>query len=345
MIIPASPPPVGAEIENSPPSWQQSLKEAIRDPRELCRVLRLPDRYLPAAERAARLFPLFAPRGYVARMKPGDPHDPLLLQVLPLAEEFLLADSPHYVADPVGDLQAEVAPGLLHKYYGRVLLVTTGACAVHCRYCFRRHFPYSDGPHSLADWQPALDHIAGDATVEEVILSGGDPLTLVDAWLGRLVERVAEIPHVRRLRVHTRLPIVLPERVCPPLFEWLCGTRLTSIVVVHANHPAELCEQVGAALGRLADHGVTVLNQAVLLQRVNDDADVLAELCRRLVELRVLPYYLHQLDRVRGAAHFEVPESIGQCIMAELRRRLPGYAVPRYVREIPGSPYKELILP
>lgn len=345
MIIPASPSPVGAEIENSPPSWQQSLKEAIRDPLELCRLLRLPDRYLPAAERAARLFPLFAPRGYVARMRPGDPHDPLLLQVLPLAEEFLLADSPRYAADPVGDRHAEVAPGLLHKYYGRVLLVTTGACAVHCRYCFRRHFPYSDGPHSLADWQPALDHIASDDTVEEVILSGGDPLTLVDAWLDRLVERVAEIPHVRRLRVHTRLPIVLPERVCPPLFDWLCGTRLTSIVVVHANHPAELCVQVGAALGRLVDHGVTVLNQAVLLRRVNDDADVLAELCRRLVELRVLPYYLHQLDRVRGAAHFEVPESVGQSIMAELRRRLPGYAVPRYVREIPGSPYKELILP
>jgi L-lysine 2,3-aminomutase len=332
-------PSVGAEIQNSPPSWQRLLNEAIRDPAELCRVLRLSDADAAAAVRAAADFTLFAPRGYVARMRPGDRHDPLLLQVLPLAAE--LADSPSFMPDPVGDQQAEKAPGLLHKYRGRVLLITTGACAIHCRYCFRRHFPYSDAPHSLADWQPALDQIAADMSIEEVILSGGDPLMLVDPWLSRLAQRLSEIGHVRRLRLHTRLPIVLPERVGQELLDWLCGTRLLPVVVVHANHPAEICPPVAAALTRLVDAGIMVLNQSVLLRRVNDNADVLADLCRRLVELRVAPYYLHQLDRVRGAAHFEVEEETGRRLIDELRRRLPGYAVPRYVRETPGGECKE----
>jgi EF-P beta-lysylation protein EpmB len=313
------------------------VKEAIRDVDELCRVLRLPDDCLAA--QAADHFPVFVPRGYAARMRPGDPNDPLLLQVLPLAEE--LHDSPGFVADPVGDRLATRAPGLLHKYQGRVLLVTTGACAVHCRYCFRRHFPYSDAPHALAEWEPGLAAIAADPSIDEVILSGGDPLMLVDDWLRRLAHRLAEIPHVRRLRVHTRLPIVVPERVDCELLDWLCGTRLVPVVVVHANHPAEIGPEVADALTRLVEAGVTVLNQSVLLRRVNDDADVLTELSRRLVELRVMPYYLHQLDRVSGAAHFEVPIETGLRLMAELRRRLPGYAVPRYVREMPGGEFKE----
>ncbi|HVA46053.1 MAG TPA: EF-P beta-lysylation protein EpmB [Pirellulales bacterium] len=337
--IPAASFSVGAENKNPAPSWQSLLKGAVRDPGELCRLLRLPDECRGAAVRAARDFPLFAPRGYVARMRPGDPRDPLLLQVLPLADE--LSSPPEFTADPVGDRQAALTPGLLHKYRGRVLLVTTGACAVHCRYCFRRHFPYSETPHSLAQWEPAIEQIAADPTIDEVILSGGDPLTLVDRWLRQLAERLAAIGHLRRLRVHTRLPIVLPERVCPELLDWLCGSRLTPIVVVHANHPAEISGQVTAALSQLVDAGVVVLNQSVLLRRVNDDADVLAELCRRLVDLRVMPYYLHQLDRVRGAAHFEVPEAVGRKLASELRRRLPGYAVPRYVRETAGGTCKE----
>jgi EF-P beta-lysylation protein EpmB len=341
LIISGTSPAVGAEIENSATPWQQLLKDAIRDPVELCRMLQLPDRYVAAAEAAASDFPLFAPRGYVSRIRPGDPGDPLLLQVLPLVEE--LADMPLFVADPVGDGPAETAPGLLHKYCGRVLLVTTGACAIHCRYCFRRHFPYSEAPHSLTAWQPALEQIAADPTIEEVILSGGDPLMLVDRWLARLVDQLASIPHVRRLRIHTRLPIVLPERVCPDLFEWLCGTRLMPIVVVHANHPAEIDPTAETALRRLVDAGVPVLNQSVLLRRVNDNADALVDLCRRLVELHVMPYYLHQLDRVSGAAHFEVANDVGLKLMRELRRRLPGYAVPRYVRESPGSLHKEII--
>lgn len=302
-------------------------------------MLNLPDDCLAGAARAARSFSLFVPRGYAARMRTGDPNDPLLLQVLPLADE--LDDSPGFLTDPVGDREAALTPGLLHKYQGRVLLVTTGACAVHCRYCFRRHFPYAQSPHSLAQWEPALKQIVSDPSIEEVILSGGDPLMLVDDWLSRLARHLSKTPHVRRLRVHTRLPIILPERVDAELLKWLRGTRLVPIVVVHANHPTEIGPDVADALTRLVDAGVTVLNQSVLLRRVNDDVDVLTELYRRLVELRVMPYYLHQLDRVSGAAHFEVPIETGLRLMAELRKRLPGYAVPRYVRETPGAEHKE----
>jgi len=320
------------------PRWQTSLKDAVREPRELCRILGLGPEVEAAAVRAAKAFPLFAPRGYVARMRPGDPGDPLLRQVLPLGEE--LTETPGFVDDPVGDAEAVLRPGLLQKYHGRALMVTTGACAVHCRYCFRRHYPYEESPHSLAAWEPAIRQIEADPTIHEVLLSGGDPLTLVDDRLAALAERLAEIPHLRRLRVHTRQPIVLPERVTPALLNWLRGTRLTPIMVVHANHAAELDDSVATALGQLVDHGIPVLNQAVLLRGVNDSADTLAELCERLVDLRVMPYYLHQLDRVRGAAHFEVAEGVGLAILEELRARLPGYAVPRYVREVSGAGWK-----
>jgi EF-P beta-lysylation protein EpmB len=339
LIIPVTLSAVRPDIENSVPSWHGLLSQAVRDVGELRRLLRLPDD--TGLPRAADDFPLFVPRGYVARMRPGDPNDPLLLQVLPHRDE--LADVSGFVADPVGDNQATVVPGLLQKYRGRALLITTGACAVHCRYCFRRHFPYSSAPHSLAEWEPALARIGDDGSLDEVILSGGDPLMLVDDVLSRLAQRVAEIPHIRRLRVHTRLPLVLPERICRELLDWLCGTRLLTIMVVHANHPAEINSDVAKVLTRLLDAGVTVLNQSVLLRGVNDDADVLAELSRQLVELRVMPYYLHQLDRVRGAAHFEVSIETGLKLMAELRRRLPGYAVPLYVRETTGGESKEIL--
>ncbi|HEX3872334.1 MAG TPA: EF-P beta-lysylation protein EpmB [Pirellulales bacterium] len=319
-------------------AWQRAMKEAVRDPAELCRILRLSRNFEQAAQTAARQFPLFAPRGYIARMRPGDPADPLLRQVLPIADEMLSPS--RFVTDPVDDHSATVVPGLLHKYTGRVLMITTGACAIHCRYCFRRHFPYGDAPHSLDEWARALDAIAADDSIHEVILSGGDPLTLVDSRLAQLAAHVANIPHVRRLRIHTRLPIVIPERVTSGLVEWLRGTRLAPIMVVHANHAAELDASVADALARLIDAGIPVLNQAVLLRGVNDSAEAQVALCERLVDLRVLPYYLHQLDRVAGAAHFEVPESLGHAIIRELRTRLPGYAVPCYVREIPGASHK-----
>jgi EF-P beta-lysylation protein EpmB len=277
-----------------------------------------------ARGRHALSFPVFAPWPYIRRIRQGDRHDPLLRQVLPLAEEERLEAG---LLDPVGDHQAKLLPGLLHKYEGRALLVTTGACAVHCRYCFRRHFPYGESPKSP----------------DEVILSGGDPLTLVDAQLAELAHRIARIGHVRRLRVHTRLPIVIPARVCEALLAWLRETRLAPMVVVHANHPQELDGPTAAAIVRLVEAGIPVLNQAVLLAGVNDSAETLIELSRRLVDLRVMPYYLHQLDRVAGALHFEAPVSRGLELVAAMRRALPGYAVPRYVQEVPGEAHKRVL--
>ncbi len=319
-------------------SWQAAVRDAVRDVGELCGLLGLPDELAGAtqwADAASPNFSLFAPRGFVARMRWGDPDDPLLRQVLPLSDE--LDDVPGFTADPVGDADATRRPGLIQKYDGRVLLVTTGVCAVHCRYCFRRHFPYAEGPRSLADWRPAFDEIAADASIHEAILSGGDPLMLVDHLLADLVEELAAIPHLRRLRVHTRLPIVIPERVTDELVNLLGGTPLAPIVVVHVNHANELDQAVLAALARLSDAGIPLLNQAVLLRGVNDTTAAQTALCEKLVDHRIMPYYLHQLDRVAGAAHFEVPVETSRQIIAELRARLPGYAVPRFVAEISGA--------
>jgi L-lysine 2,3-aminomutase len=323
-------------------SWQEALKDAVRDVDELCRLLELPEEFAANAKAAAGQFRLFVPRGFVARMRPGDADDPLLRQVLPLAEE--MSDVPGFVVDPVRDDLAQRQPGLLQKYQGRVLLVATGTCAVHCRYCFRRQFAYEEAPHSMADWQPALDEIAADESQHEVILSGGDPLTLVDATLMELIESLAQISHLRRLRIHTRLPVMIPERITDDLIDMLRGCRLTPIVVLHANHANELDSHVASALGRLSDAGIVLLNQAVLLAGINDSIDAQASLCERLVDLRVIPYYLHQLDRVAGAAHFEVPVAIGKQIIRQLRERLPGYAVPRYVNEVPGETSKTVLI-
>jgi L-lysine 2,3-aminomutase len=319
-------------------TWQQAVRDAVRDESELCRLLGLPDELAEASQRtgaASPSFSLFAPRGFVARMRHGDANDPLLRQVLPVSAE--LDDVLGFVPDPVGDAAATRQRGLIHKYEGRVLLVATGVCAVHCRYCFRRHFPYADAPRSLADWRPALDEIASDQSIHEVILSGGDPLMLVDHVLAELVEELAAIPHLRRLRVHSRLPIVIPERVTDELVDSLRDTTLTSIVVVHCNHANELDAHVVAALAKLSDAGIPLLNQAVLLRGVNDTIAAQVALCEKLIDHRVMPYYLHQLDRVAGAAHFEVPVETGRQIVAELRNRLPGYAVPRYAAEIPEA--------
>lgn len=350
MSILATQPPV-VRPTWAPPryaTWQDALKDAVRNVAELCELLELPADFAisvaPAAGRSESAFsdfPLFAPRGFVARMRKGDPHDPLLRQVLPVADE--LVDVLGFTVDPVGDGAALRQPGLLQKYAGRVLLVTTGACAVHCRYCFRRHFPYAEGPRSLADWQPALDEIAADDSIREVILSGGDPLTIVDATLATLADKLAAIGHLRRLRIHTRLPIVIPERVTDSLVDLLRGSRLTPIVVVHANHANEIDANVAEALAKLIDAGIPLLNQSVLLRGVNDTVDAQVALCERLINLRVMPYYLHQFDRVAGAAHFEVPIETGREIVAQLRARLPGYAVPRYVGEFPGDSSKAIL--
>lgn len=335
-------------ILRSPPlwqseTWQQQLAGAIRDPAELMALLALDPAAAPDCAQALRDFPLRVPRAFAARMRPGDWADPLLLQVLPSHRE-----SEHqvgFVADPLGENDSNPVPGLIHKYRGRVLLITSPACAVHCRYCFRRHFPYDDNTPGSRDWDQALDYIAADPGISEVILSGGDPLAAGDGHLQRLVARIAAIGHVRRLRLHTRLPVVLPARITEDCLAWLTGSRLQVVMVIHANHANELDSEVAAALAALAKQGVTLLNQAVLLRGVNDSADALADLSERLFELGVLPYYLHLLDRVSGAGHFEVGEKEGRRLYRELLARLPGFLVPRLVREQAGERSKTPLAP
>lgn len=319
--------------------WHHSLANAVRDVDVLFEKLTLSESLREAAHRAATLFPLMVTESFLQRMTPGDPHDPLLRQVLPLGIEFDEVEG--FTIDAVGDEAARRAPGLLHKYPGRALLIATGSCAVHCRYCFRRHYPYGEEPRRLDEWDAALKVIAEDESIAEVILSGGDPLMLTDTRLEQLIDRIAGVPHVRRLRVHSRLPIVLPDRVTGRLIELLKRDgSLTPIMVVHANHPAEVVDDCADALQRLVRSGITTLNQTVLLRGINDDANILTELSERLINLGVMPYYLHQLDRVQATAHFEVPDERAVALIGELRSRLPGYAVPRLVREIQGESSK-----
>lgn len=315
--------------------WRRELAEAIRDPAELLRLLELPADLLPASRQAAAQFPLLAPRGFVARMRVGDVHDPLLRQVLPLGEETLL--TPGFSTDPLAETACGPRPGVLHKYHGRALLVTTGACAVHCRYCFRRHFAYDELPRGRQWWSDAVAYVRADASLKEVLLSGGDPLTLPDAQLAALSAELATIPHLKRLRIHTRLPVVLPSRIDDGLLAWLSGTRLSPVVVIHANHPAEFSPDVVMACRRLRDVGVTVLNQSVLLKGVNDAVEVLAALSEALFGAGVLPYYLHVLDHVAGAGHFLVDDQRARELHTGVAARLPGYLVPRLVREEPGQ--------
>jgi len=326
-----------------PPAWQRALQDAVTDPAELLGLLGLEPQWLEPARAAARRFPRKVPRGFVARMRHGDPRDPLLRQVLPLGAE--LDEVPGYLADPVGDLAAKAGPGVLHKYEGRALLVTTGACAVHCRYCFRRHFPYDDENASRDGFGPALDAIRGDTSIGEVILSGGDPLALSDRRLSLLFEGLRAIPHVRRVRLHTRLPIVLPERIDRAFLDAWTGVPLQKVVVVHANHAREIDGSVRAAIADLRATETTVLNQAVLLRGINDSVANLVELSETLFAAGVLPYYLHVLDRVAGAAHFDLPVETAQRLVADVATHLPGYLVPRLVREEPGAPAKTVLPP
>ena len=321
-----------------PVRWQQLWREAIRDPRELLDLVGLPGLASRVSASAAGQFPLRVPRGFVARMRPGDPQDPLLRQVLPVDDEDRVV--PGFGLDAVGDRAARGGTGVIHKYQGRALLVATGSCAVHCRYCFRRHFPYGEETAAANQWREALDYLAVDASISEVLLSGGDPLSLSTPKLAEFTGALAAFPHIRRLRLHTRLPVVLPERVDAELLDWLAGLPQQVVVVIHANHGNEIDAGVGAALAGLHRAGATLLNQAVLLRGVNDSAEALAGLSERLFEAGVLPYYLHQLDRVAGSAHFEVPEDRSRQLHAALAARLPGYLVPRLVREVAGAAAK-----
>lgn len=322
--------------------WQQALQEAFLRPADLLAFLELPAHTPGLSLERVRDFPLRVPRGFAERMAKGDANDPLFRQIWPAVEEDELA--PGFSLDAVGDLQQLKSGGLIHKYLGRALVITTGACAVNCRYCFRRHFPYAEQRASAGQWQPLLEQIRADTSLTEIILSGGDPLSLTDEKLSELVDGLDAIPHLKRLRVHTRTPIVLPERVDANLIEWLTTTRLKPVVVVHVNHARELDDAVAAALKRLRKAGIPVLNQSVLLRGVNDSLDALMALSERLFEVGVLPYYLNLLDRVQGAAHFEVEESTAKALCRELAGNLPGYLVPRLARDVPGKPSKTWIL-
>tara|TARA_R110001599_G_scaffold76384_5_gene209110 strand:+ start:7667 stop:8713 length:1047 start_codon:yes stop_codon:yes gene_type:complete len=319
--------------------WQAALRDLISSPAELCTALDIPPAALGWSEAARQSFPLRVPRAFVSRMRRGDPRDPLLLQVLAGAEEMQTA--PGFSADPTGETgSANPHPGIIHKYHGRVLLIVTGSCAIHCRYCFRRHFPYADNQNSRSEWSTALEYIARDASISEVILSGGDPLMANDKQLAALVVQIADIAHVRRLRVHTRLPIVIPQRITEGLLQVLTHSRLQSTVVVHSNHANEIDTDVVAAFARLRTAGITLLNQAVLLAGINDSAAAQVALSERLFDAGALPYYLHLLDRVDGAAHFEVDRAQALALHQEMAAHLPGYLLPRLVQEVAGAPSK-----
>lgn len=370
-MVPVPPPittyssPEPASEASATASWQRELAGAIRSTEDLLQRLHLiqPSETLQhAAERLGllertsitasaettansetssdraveilRRFPVLVPENFLNRMRPGDPSDPLLRQVLPLAPEAIFTDG--FVSDAVGDLSARRASGVLQKYTGRVLLIAASACAVHCRYCFRRDYPYQDEPRRLDEWQPALEQISADTTISEVIFSGGDPWMLGDQRLEALCSAIDAISHIERIRFHTRLPIVLPSRLTSGLLSLLTSLRAQPIVVVHANHGNEIVGDCVTSLRKLVRSGIPVLNQSVLLAGINDNVDALETLSRRLINVGVMPYYLHQLDQVIGTSHFEVATSTGQRLIEELATRLPGYAVPRYVQEIPG---------
>ena len=320
--------------------WKQELAEAIEDPAELLRFVGLQgdaDR-LQKAVSAQKLFKLRVTKSFAKRIEYGNPLDPLLRQVLPLGEER--QEAAGFKADPVGDLLAQKQTGLLHKYQGRVLLITTGSCAINCRYCFRREYPYSEASATQSQWQSSLDYIAADTSITEAILSGGDPLMLSDKRLDKLITQLEQIPHLKRLRIHSRLPIVLPSRITNTLITRLQLSRLQVVMVVHSNHAQELNHEVAAAIQTLKQANITCLNQAVLLQGVNDSLSALSQLSERLFEIGVLPYYLHLLDKVTGAAHFDVPEQQALQLIAQLQAQLSGYLVPKLVREIAGQPNK-----
>jgi len=325
-----------------PVSWQHQLADSITQPTELLKALDLPSELLKPAEEAKALFPLRVTRSYLQRMEKANPSDPLLLQVLPQLAETLPQPA-QYGCDPLNEMEAMPVPGLLHKYHGRLLLICTEACAIHCRYCFRREFPYRDSQAGRDHWADCMDYIRNDTSIEEVILSGGDPLTLSNQKLADLVGKIETIPQVTTLRIHTRLPIVLPARIDTAFLTWIKQTRLKIVLVVHSNHPHEIDAEVGEALTRLYQAEVLLLNQTVLLKNINDNTEILSRLNKVLFTWQVVPYYLHLMDKVIGAAHFEIPRQNALEIYDRLSSISPGYLLPRLVTEIPGLDSKTIV--
>jgi EF-P beta-lysylation protein EpmB len=331
--------PATIQLAQSPDDWQHQLRNVITSADELLRLLSLSAVDVGISSAACADFPLKVPHSFVQRMRPGDPQDPLLLQVLATQQE--MNGTPGYSVDPVGE-SGPTNPhrGIIHKYHGRVLLIVSSGCAVNCRYCFRRHFPYSENQNSRQQWTEALQYIADDDSIEEVILSGGDPLVATDEQLQLLVEQIASIGHVKRLRIHSRLPIVIPQRITENLLAAIAPGRMQTIMVVHCNHAREVDAAVTNALVTLGKHNITTLNQAVLLKNVNDSVAAQVALNQALFAAGTLPYYLHLLDKVQGAAHFDVPEDRARHLMAQVSSKLPGYMVPKLVREIAGADAK-----
>lgn len=321
--------------------WQMALVNAITDTEELFELLELDNRWLPAAKAAADRFPLKVPRSFLKRIQRNNIHDPLLRQVLPLEEE--LVDLAGYSNDPLLEAQVNPIPGLLHKYFGRVLLTLTSTCSINCRFCFRREFPYEKNNPGSKGWQQALNYIAQNPTISEVILSGGDPLAVSDHLLTQLTQKLVTIPHVRRLRIHSRMPVILPERITPEFIKWISQCGLATILVLHCNHPQEINQDVHIALQQLAQEGVTLLNQSVLLKGINDEVETLVALSETLFAARVQPYYLHMPDKVRGTAHFDQDLTTARQLHRELNARLPGYLVPRLAYEQAGAPAKIIL--
>lgn len=333
--------PLQADVTES---WQQQLRNAIRTPEDLARALRLDPSQLGFSAQADSGFAMKVPRAFVARMQPGNADDPLLRQVLAGASETTL--HPDYSDDPVGETgAANPIPGIIHKYHGRLLMTVASGCAVNCRYCFRRHFPYAENQLSRSEWQDAIAYIRADTSIAEVILSGGDPLVARDDYLSELVDALAAVPHITTLRIHTRLPVVIPDRVTRGLLEAICRPGIATVMVLHSNHPSEIDTSVAAAAARLRAADITLLNQSVLLAGVNDSVDTLARLSKSLFSAGIMPYYLHLLDRVRGAAHFAVDQTHARELLGELAVQCPGYLVPRLVRETSGEGSKRELTP
>ncbi|MEZ5489790.1 MAG: EF-P beta-lysylation protein EpmB [Gammaproteobacteria bacterium] len=322
--------------------WQQILADLVTDPKELLNFLELDPARVALHPRVLDGFSLKVPRPFLERMEKGNWDDPLLRQVLPLDEE-LAAAGDDSATDPLDESSSNLLPGLLHKYQGRVLLTVAPHCAIHCRYCFRRHFDYSHNTPGRQAWRDVIDYIGRHPEITEVIYSGGDPLAAGDRQLAWLTRELEAIPHLRRLRLHTRTPIMIPQRVTDSLIQWLTESRLRPVVVLHSNHARELDSQVAEALRKLTANGITLLNQSVLLRGVNDNLPALVDLSERLFDLGVLPYYLHLLDPVQGVRHFAVDDSAGAQLVEQMRNCLPGYLVPRLVRELAGRSSKTII--
>jgi len=316
-------------------SWQNELANAICDGQQLLQLLELDESQLDLSTQAALQFPLRVPQSYIDKMQKGNPNDPLLRQIIPLGSELI--NDPNYSDDPLAEAERNPVPGIIHKYHGRVLLITSGACAVNCRYCFRRHFPYQENNPSLTQWQQSLTYVAERTDIEEVILSGGDPLAANDKYLSKLTSLIADIPHVKRLRIHSRLPLVIPQRINESCLKWLDTQRFDISLVIHANHPNELDQHTYRAFQLLRSHGVTLLNQSVLLASINDKADTLIELSKKLFSQGVLPYYVHALDKVAGAVNFDVDRATASSLQKALQEKLPGYLVPKFVYTKPGA--------